>query len=81
MRNQPVLSKDEAVETLDHDYPYLGTGKAIPHGIYDVKENKGYISLGNSTRNRCLCGGQFCVVVGKLRSGNISAGDDDTDFV
>ena len=47
-RNQPVLSKDEAVETLDHDYPYLGTGKAIPHGIYDVKENKGYISLGNS---------------------------------
>jgi hypothetical protein len=47
-RNQPVLSKDEAVETFDHDYPYLGVGKAIPHGIFDIKENKGYISLGNS---------------------------------
>lgn len=47
-RNQPLLSKDEAVKALDHDYPYLGVGKAIPHGIYDIKENKGYISLGNS---------------------------------
>ena len=47
-RNQPVLSKDEAVETFDHDYPHLGVGKAIPHGIFDIKENKGYISLGNS---------------------------------
>ena len=47
-RNQPVLSKDEAVETLDHDYPYLGNGKAIPHGIFDIKANKGYLSLGNS---------------------------------
>ena len=31
-----------------HDYPYLGTGKAIPHGIYDVKLNEGYLSVGNS---------------------------------
>ena len=47
-RNQPVLTKDGAVETFDHDYSYLGVGKAIPHGIFDIKENKGYISLGNS---------------------------------
>lgn len=48
-RDEGVLTKGEkAVSVLDHDYPYLGTGKVIPHGIYDVKENKGYLSLGNS---------------------------------
>ena len=48
-RNQAVLTKGEkAVEVFDHDYPYLGVGKAIPHGIYDVKLNEGYLSLGNS---------------------------------
>ncbi len=47
-RNQPVLSKAGPVETFDHDYPHLGVGKAIPHGIFDVKANKGYVSLGQS---------------------------------
>lgn len=32
----------------DRDYPYLATGKAIPHGIFDVKRNEGYLSLGHS---------------------------------
>ena len=48
-RNQPILTKGQkAVKVLDHDYPQLGVGKAIPHGIYDVKLNQGYVSLGNS---------------------------------
>jgi Rhodopirellula transposase DDE domain len=48
-RNEAILTKgDEAVKVLDHDYPQLGTGKAIPHGIYDVKLNEGYLSLGSS---------------------------------
>jgi transposase len=48
-RNEAVLTKgDQAVAVFDHDYPYLGVGKAIPHGIYDVKLNAGYLSLGNS---------------------------------
>jgi hypothetical protein len=48
-RNEAVLTEgEEAVKVLDHDYPYLGTGKAIPHGIYDVKLNEGYLSLGAS---------------------------------
>jgi hypothetical protein len=38
----------EAKKVYDHDYPHLADGKAIPHGIYDVKQNKGYITLGNS---------------------------------
>ena len=48
-RNEAVLTKGKKpVPTFDHDYPYLGTGKVIPHGIYDLKLNEGYISLGNS---------------------------------
>ena len=48
-RNEQVLTKDdEVIEVLDHDYPRLGIGKVIPHGIYDVKLNEGYLSLGSS---------------------------------
>jgi Rhodopirellula transposase DDE domain len=36
------------VKVYDHDYDYLATGKVIPHGIYDLQRNEGYISLGNS---------------------------------
>lgn len=48
-RNEAVLTKGtKAMPVLDHDYPPLGIGKVIPHGIYDVKLNEGYLSLGNS---------------------------------
>ena len=48
-RHEAVLTKGEkAVPVFDHDYPHLGVGKAIPHGIYDVKLNKGYVSIGTS---------------------------------
>jgi hypothetical protein len=48
-RNEAILTKGaKAVATFDHDYPYLGVGKAIPHGIYDLKLNEGYLSIGNS---------------------------------
>lgn len=48
-RGEAVLTKGEkTVKVFDHDYPHLGVGKAIPHGIYDVKLNEGYLSIGNS---------------------------------
>lgn len=48
-RNESVTCKDGiAPKVYDHDYSYLATGKAVPHGIYDIKENKGFISIGNS---------------------------------
>lgn len=48
-RGRPVLSKKgEVPHVYDHDYSYLATGKAIPHGIYDLKANQGYLSIGNS---------------------------------
>ena len=39
----------QAVKVYDHDYAHLAQGKVIPHGIYDLKENKGYISIGASS--------------------------------
>ena len=38
----------ESVEVFDHDFPSLASGRVVPHGIYDVTLNKGYLSLGNS---------------------------------
>lgn len=39
----------KAVEVYDHDYEHLSEGKVIPHGIYDLQANKGYISIGSSS--------------------------------
>jgi Rhodopirellula transposase DDE domain len=36
------------IEVLDHDYDNLSEGKVIPHGIYDLQANIGYITIGNS---------------------------------
>jgi len=37
-----------AVEVFDHDYHYLGQGAVIPHGIFDIQNNEGYITIGSS---------------------------------
>ncbi len=39
---------EKAVEVCDHDFPSLAEGRVVPHGIYDVNLNKGYLSIGNS---------------------------------
>ncbi len=39
----------KAIKVYDHDYEYLSEGKVIPHGIYDLQANKGYISIGGSS--------------------------------
>ena len=39
----------KAVKVYDHDYEHLSEAKVIPHGIYDLQANKGYISVGNSS--------------------------------
>lgn len=36
-------------EAYDHDYTHLGEGKVIPHGIYDVQKNIGFITIGSSS--------------------------------
>lgn len=32
----------------DHDFPSAATGVVIPHGIYDVTQNHGYLTLGTA---------------------------------
>ena len=43
-----TLYAQETVETLDHDFPSLAQGVVIPHGIYDLRHNHGYVTLGTS---------------------------------
>jgi Rhodopirellula transposase DDE domain len=38
----------EQLLTFDHDFSSFGQGVVIPHGLYDLKQNIGYINLGNS---------------------------------
>ncbi len=43
------------VETLDHDFPSAGEGKVIPHGIYDIARNEGYLHLNLSHETSEMC--------------------------
>jgi hypothetical protein len=36
------------LQALDHDFPSLSTGVVIPHGLYDLQLNEGYMHLGIS---------------------------------
>ncbi|MDZ8260425.1 MAG: ISAzo13 family transposase [Nostoc sp. ChiQUE01b] len=36
------------IKVLDHNFPSLATGVAIPHGLYDLNENIGFIQIGTS---------------------------------
>ena len=42
------LYTTEPIEVNDHDFPSLATGVAIPHGLYDLNDNVGYIQIGTS---------------------------------
>jgi hypothetical protein len=43
------------IETLDHDFPTAGEGKVIPHGIYDLARNEGYVHLNTSADTSEFC--------------------------
>lgn len=36
-------------QAYDHDYSYLGKGIVIPHGIFDLQRNIGFITIGSSS--------------------------------
>lgn len=46
-RSGQVLCK-EAPKTYDHDYAHLSEGKVVPGGLYDMKRNEGYVSVGTN---------------------------------
>jgi len=45
----------EAVEVYDHDFGSFSEGTINPHGIYDMKRNEGYITLGISKDTSEFC--------------------------
>lgn len=44
-----------SVDTLDHDFPSAGEGKLIPHGLYDLARNAGYLHLNTSHDTSEFC--------------------------
>jgi DDE family transposase len=45
----------EAHEVLDHDFVSSAEGVIIPHGIYDIRRNEGYMTLGTSKDTSEFC--------------------------
>lgn len=39
----------KVIKVYDHDYEHLSEGKVIPHGIYNLQANKGYLTIGSSS--------------------------------
>lgn len=40
--------KGSPIEVLDHDFPDPKVSKAVPYGVFDVAENKGWVNVGIS---------------------------------
>jgi hypothetical protein len=38
----------QTIRVYDHDFPSFASGVVIPHGLYDLKRNCGYVNLGTS---------------------------------
>ena len=43
------------VDTFDHDFPSAGEGKVIPHGLYDLARNEGYVHLNTTHDTSDFC--------------------------
>jgi hypothetical protein len=42
------IDAQETIHTNDHDFVSMGAGTVIPHGLYDVGKNRGFIHLNTS---------------------------------
>lgn len=63
------LYTQERIHVNDHDFRSLAEGIAIPHGLYDVAQNIGYITIGNShdtTEFACACIRQWWLTHGQF---------------
>jgi Rhodopirellula transposase DDE domain len=43
-----VIDTQATIETNDHDFSSAGSGVVIPHGVYDVGRNRGFVHLNTS---------------------------------
>jgi DDE family transposase len=46
-RNGTLFTR-QTIRVFDHDFVEFAQGVVLPHGIYDLKQNRGYIHLGTS---------------------------------
>jgi hypothetical protein len=42
------LYTKEILKVLDHDFASYADGLVIPHGVYDIQRNEGYVTIGTS---------------------------------
>ncbi|NJN56516.1 MAG: hypothetical protein HC879_02990 [Leptolyngbyaceae cyanobacterium SL_5_9] len=47
-REGHLYTQEQGVEVFDHDWKTLAEGVAIPHGLYDLALNIGYVQIGTS---------------------------------
>jgi hypothetical protein len=47
-REGQLYTQDKGVDVFDHDWKSLAEGVAIPHGLYDLTLNIGYVQIGTS---------------------------------
>lgn len=60
----------------DHDFASLADGKVVPHGLYDIYRNIGYITLGTShdtSEFGCACIRIWWLMHGKLEYPNATS--------
>jgi transposase len=63
------LYTQAVVQVYDHDFTSLASGVIIPHGIYDVQHNQGYVHLGTSkdtSQFACDCIRHWWLTYGRL---------------
>jgi len=51
----------------DHDFRSDAVGVAIPHGIYDMRANRGCVTVGVSHDTPAFCGSRACALVAPRR--------------
>jgi len=64
-----VLYTQERVQVNDHDFRSLAEGLVIPHALYDLGRNRGYVTLGTShdtTEFACTCIRRWWLDYGRL---------------
>jgi hypothetical protein len=63
------LYTQETIRVNDHDFPSCAEGKVVPHGLYDIHRNIGYMTLGishDTSEFACDCIRQWWLKHGKL---------------
>ena len=69
----------EALSAYDHDFGRFANGVVIPHGLYDMKQNKGYMHLGTShDTSEFACD---CIRVWWLKYGQYDYPDADSILI